>query len=93
MIATVAGLEIPGWIHRGDAAQCLIPAPHSGNTLPQMCPKGVLQEENITHKLHVLWFGGADDYVINTQMMVVFCIGKPWGEEEEEEEEEEVMHA
>jgi hypothetical protein len=22
------------------------------------------------------WFGGADDYVINTQMMVVFFIGK-----------------
>jgi hypothetical protein len=22
------------------------------------------------------WFGGADDYVINTQMMVVFVIGK-----------------
>jgi hypothetical protein len=41
----------------------------------------VLQEEEITNKLHVLWFGGADDYVINTQMMVVFFIGK-LGEED-----------
>jgi hypothetical protein len=75
---------------RVGVAQLLIPAP-TLVTLHHKCVQKVLQEEEITNKLHVLWFGGANDYVINTQMMVVFFIVKLG--EEEEEEEEEVMHA